>query len=253
MFVSSSGGNAGLSVAYSGRVLGIPTTVILPETTSKKMLELIKEEGANVVVHGKVWDDANQYALDIVSKNPSYTYIHPFDDPVIWSGHSTIIDEIKEEIPKPDVIITVVGGGGLLCGIVEGLEKNGWKDVPIIASETIGAESFYKSVKAGKLITLDGITSIARTLGAKRVCEKVFEYSQKYPIIPVTVSDENAMNACVRFSNETRFLIEPSCGAGAAVIYEKLPELTEIIKDKKDPVIVLIVCGGNAVYYEDKK
>lgn len=252
MFVSSSGGNAGLSVAYSGRVLGIPTTVILPETTSKKMLDLISQEGANVIVHGKVWDDANQYALDIVSKNSSYSYIHPFDHPTLWKGHSTMIDEIKEEIEKPDAIITVVGGGGLLSGICEGLIRNEWSDVPIIASETIGAESFHKSVKEGKLVTLDGITSVAKTLGAKRVCEKVFEYSQKLPITSVTVSDEMALKACTRFANETRFLVEPSCGAGLSVIYDQLPELLEILKNKKDPVIVVIVCGGNAVYYENK-
>jgi L-serine/L-threonine ammonia-lyase len=252
-FLSSSGGNAGMAVAYSGRMLNVPVTVVIPETTSPKIVDLIRQEGAEVVIHGKVWDDANQLALKMCSENESYTFIHPFDDPMLWEGISTIVDEVVEEMPKPDVIVTVVGGGSLLSGLCQGLEKHGWQDVPIMASETKGADSFNTSVIAKKLVTLDAITSIAKTLGAKRVCQQVFDCSQKYPITSVVVTDETALRACKNFANDTRYLVEVSCGAGLAVIYEKLPELMEILKDKKEPIILMMICGGNAMTLDDLK
>ena len=101
----------------------------------------------------------------------------------MWEGHSTIIKEIADKYQshktkpifqkKPDVLITVVGGGGLLTGILVGMHSVGWSDVPIIAAETDGAHSFHESVKNNKLITLPAITSIAKTLGAKTVCAEV--------------------------------------------------------------------------------
>eukprot|EP01116_Phalansterium_solitarium_P010710 TRINITY_DN2583_c0_g1_i1.p1 TRINITY_DN2583_c0_g1~~TRINITY_DN2583_c0_g1_i1.p1 ORF type:complete len:207 (-),score=40.13 TRINITY_DN2583_c0_g1_i1:92-664(-) len=131
-FVSSSGGNAGLAVAHSGRVLGVPVTVVVPETTAEPTRQLLRDEGATVLVHGAAWDDANDLALKIVAETPGAAYVHPFDDPIVWQGHSFMIDEIAarcaaQRLPPPSAVVMSVGGGGLMVGVLQGMHRAGWK------------------------------------------------------------------------------------------------------------------------------
>jgi len=255
--ISSSGGNAGLAVAYSGRILKVPVTVVVPETTSEMMRKKIAAEGAEVIVHGQFWDQANELALKLAKEDPSNASgetIHPFDDPYAWDGHSSMIFEIERQFRphnlKPSVIVTVVGGGGLLCGLLQGLHKIGWQDVPILASETDGAQSFHEAVVQGKVVTIPAITSIARTLGARTVCKEAFEWTKKHKVESVVVSDKEAVDACIRFADDERCLVEVSCGAGLACVYQKIDALKKILDGKKDPIILVIVCGGSAVSLE---
>ena len=118
-FISSSGGNAGLAVAYAGRMLGIPVTVVVPETTSKRAIELLRLEQAQVLVHGSSWQEANQFASTMTGDTDAF--IHPFDDPLLWKGHATMIDEVVAAGLRPDAVVLSVGGGGLMCGVIEGL------------------------------------------------------------------------------------------------------------------------------------
>jgi len=252
-FITSSGGNAGLAVAYAGRKLNVPVTVVVPETTPESMRNLIIAEGAQVQIFGNVWDRAHEKAVSLCLDS-TYRYIHPFDDVDIWTGHSTIIQEVFDsKMKKPSVIVTVVGGGGLLCGILEGLHKVGWNDVPIIACETEGAASFNAAVTKGELVTLDAITSIAKSLGAKRICNEAFEWTKKHRIISHLVTDRMALNALLNFADDHRTLVEPACAAGLAAIYDKCPQLIEIVSKERDPVVLVIVCGGNMVSVEKLK
>ena len=235
-FVSSSGGNAGLAVAYAGRMLSVPVTVVVPETTSLRAKELLALEAAEVIVHGASWQEANALALSMVGAEDAF--LHPFDDPLLWRGHATMIDEVRQSGLKPDAIVLSVGGGGLLSGVAEGLHRNGWGDVPILAVETEGAASFHQTLKAGRLVELDAITSVATSLGAKRVCERAFQWSKEHPIRSVVVSDRAALSACTRFLDDHRLLVEPACGASLALAYDRAAELEEF-----DTVLV-IVCGG---------
>ena len=114
--VASSGGNAGISVAYCGMMLGMPTTVFIPSTSHQLFIDELKTYGAEVVVAGKVWDDAHAAALAYIQQHHA-AYIPPFDHPMIWAGHATLIDEIVEAGLKPDVVVAAVGGGGLACGL----------------------------------------------------------------------------------------------------------------------------------------
>ena len=93
-------------------------------------------ENAEVIVHGKSLEEAHRFALSLMQSTDAY--IHPFDDPLVWRGHASLIDEIFRAGLKPDAIVLSVGGGGLLCGVIEGLKRNGEADVPIIAVETEG-------------------------------------------------------------------------------------------------------------------
>src|SRR5712691_6543661 len=107
-FVSSSGGNAGLAVAYSGRKLGVPVTVVVPENTSERAKQLIRDESAEVVVWGQSWQEAYQHALTLVDGEAAY--LHPFDDPLIWQGHASLIDEVLAAGLEPDAVVLSVGG-----------------------------------------------------------------------------------------------------------------------------------------------
>ncbi|NQZ07969.1 MAG: pyridoxal-phosphate dependent enzyme [Algicola sp.] len=237
--VSSSGGNAGLAVAYSGRQLGMPVTVVVPESTKQRAIDLMNQQGAKVIITGKIWDEAHQHAMTL--PNDQTAYIHPFDDPLLWEGHASIIDEVVEAGVNPDAVVLSVGGGGLLCGVIEGLKRNGLNNTPVVAVETQGAHSLSTAITARQHIGIDNIDSIATSLGAKIVAKQAFELSQEYPISSHVVSDKQAVDACCRFVDDHRILVEPACGASLAVVYEGC----EALKDKRN--ILVIVCGGVGV------
>lgn len=242
-FVSSSGGNAGIAIAYAGRMLSIPVTVVVPKTTLPLMHEKLSLEGAEVIVHGKDWNEADAFAQQMCNEKET-CYIHPFDHPLLWQGYASLIHEVKRSGLKPDAVVVAVGGGGLFCGMVQGLHEVGWNDVPVFTAETTGAASLAASVKAGRLITLDKIDTIALSLGAKRIAEQAFTWTQTHPVFPQVVSDADTVNAILRFADDQRVLVEPACGAALALIYERCPALLHYGK------ILVIVCGGNGVSLE---
>ena len=234
--ISSSGGNAGIAVAYAGRHLSVPVLIVVPETTSDRAKALIRQEGAEVVVHGASWQEANDLAESTVGE--SDVLVHPFDDPLVWQGHSTLIDEVARSGVRPDAVVVSVGGGGLLCGLVEGLRRAGWSDVPVIAVETEGADSLAQSVRAGHRVELAAITSLAITLGAKKICERAFDCTREHPLRSVVVSDRAAVSACQRFLDDHRLVVEPACGASLAAVYDGAPELEDFES------VLVVVCGG---------
>ena len=234
--ISSSGGNAGIAVAYAGRHLSVPVLIVVPETTSDLARTLIRREGAEVIVHGDSWQEANELAMSTVGK--SDVLVHPFDDPLVWQGHASLVDEVARSGTRPDAVVVSVGGGGLLCGLVEGLRRSGWPDVPVIAVETEGADSLAQSVRAGHRVELPAIASLATTLGAKKICKRAFDCTTDHPLRSVVVSDRAAVSACHRFLADHRVVVEPACGASLAVVYDGAPEL----KDFES--VLVIVCGG---------
>lgn len=239
MFVSSSGGNAGMAVAYSGNKLNIPVTVIVPETTTNTAIELIKSQGATVIIEGVDVDASHKYAIKLLKKD--VYYIHPYDNKIVWQGHSTIIDEILNSNIIPDLIILSVGGGGLLCGISEGLIRHDIPNIPILAVETEGANSFENAYKNNSNIGISSINSIATSLGAKKVSDKAFECIDINNITCEVVSDYSAVKACSDFYKDFNVLVEPACGASLSVLYDNS---TNLIGKKN---ILVIVCGGIGV------
>jgi L-serine/L-threonine ammonia-lyase len=235
-FISSSGGNAGIAAAYAGRKLGLPVLVVVPETTSARARELIAREGAEIVVHGASFQEANAQAQAMLGERDAF--IHPFDDPLLWQGHASMIDEVARAGPVPDAVVLSVGGGGLLCGVVEGLRRNGWGQVPVVAVETAGADAYAQSLRAGERIELPAITSIATSLGARRVSEHAFALAREHPIRPVVVPDSAAVEACLRFMDDHRVVVEPACGASLAVAYDDHAALADA------SCVLVIVCGG---------
>ncbi|WP_439502312.1 pyridoxal-phosphate dependent enzyme [Aminobacter ciceronei] len=235
-FVSSSGGNAGIAVAYAGRRLGMPVSVFVPETATELAKALIRQEGAEVIVHGASWQEANERAMSALDADTAF--IHPFDDPLLWTGHATMIDEVVAEGLSFDAVALSVGGGGLMSGIVEGLARNSLAHIPIIAVETEGAASLAVAMEAGQRVQLPVITSIATSLGARIVSERAFEVTQTQSVDSVVVSDHAAVEACLRFLDDHRVLVEPACGATLAVAYSHMDALSRYNR------VLMIACGG---------
>ncbi|CAB3985240.1 serine dehydratase-like [Paramuricea clavata] len=246
--VSSSGGNAGLAAAYAARQLQIPATVVVPETTPEFMRNKIKEEGASVIVKGKVWDEANSYAINL-TKKPGHFLVHPFDHEDIWDGHSTMVHEIAASLPrKPSVVVLSVGGGGLLSGVLRGLHHVGWNDVSVVGMETEGANCLAASIQAGRLVTIPAITSIAKCLGAQRACEEAYNWTTRHKLISYVVQDKDAINACLNFADDHQMLVQPACGAALSAVYSNvLPKLKDEGKLEELTDVVVIVCGGSGV------
>jgi L-serine/L-threonine ammonia-lyase len=238
--VCASGGNAGLAVAYAGRQLGLHTTIVAPQSTSARARELIVAEGAELLIHGASWDDSHAYALEL-ARQQNAGYVHAFDDPRVWAGHATMIAEVAAQGFKPGMVILSVGGGGLLSGVMQGMQAAGWEDTPVLAAETEGAASFAASLQAGRLVTLEAITSLATTLGARTVTAQALEWAQRCPLIPWVVSDRAAVDACLRFADDHRVLVEPACGAALSAAYAPAPQTAG-----RGPLLV-IVCGGAGV------
>ena len=244
-FYSSSGGNAGLACVTAARSLDRPATVVVPTSTKPMMIAKIRTAGASrVVQHGNSWAEADKFLREeVLADDPYGVYVPPFDHDDVRFGASTIVEELEE---RPDAIVCSVGGGGLFSGIQLGLEARGWGDVSILAMETEGAESLSMSLKEGELVTLPAITSIATSLGAKRVAQKTFDLGQRRNVRSVVLSDAEAAMGCWRLADDERLIVEPACGVSLAVCYDGrlkqlLPKLTNESK------IVVIVCGGSDI------
>lgn len=235
-FISSSGGNAGIAAAYAGRKLGLPVLVVVPETTTERAIAMIRREGAEVTVHGASFQEANMLACSLLGDSDAF--IHPFDDPLLWEGHATMIDEVAQAGVKPDAVVLSVGGGGLMCGVVEGLRRNEMDTIPVIAVETQGADSLAQAIAAGGLVELPAISSIATSLGARRVADQAWQVTQEHDVRSVVVSDHAAVDACMRFVEDHRMVVEPACGASLALPYGGHPQLERFDK------VLVIVCGG---------
>ena len=240
-FVSSSGGNAGLAVAYAGRILGVPVAVFVPRTTSTRMIGMIRSEGASVDVHGDAWDDAHAAAVQASERDAAF-YVHPFDMPAVWHGNATLVEEAAAQgMERPGAVVVSVGGGGLLCGVLEGMHAVGWGDVPVLAVETHGAASLRAAITAGQAVDIGKIASVATTLGARRVCDRVLAWTREHPVTSWLVSDRDAVDACLRFADDHRVVVEPACGAALAAAYGR----AEPLAGAKSMLVV--ACGGAGV------
>lgn len=247
--ISSSGGNAGLAVATVGAQLGMSVSVIVPETTKPLVIAKLESLGAEVTVHGKNWNAADELARERVKAAPNAQYVSPYDNPLLWTGHSTVVDEVAEELAGNGgvgALVVSVGGGGLLCGILEGCSRQNLGS-KVVAAETKGASSFGQAWEKGEIVTLPGIDSIATSLGATSVTPVALQRAKAHEggFTSAICTDEEAVEACVKFAEDHRLLVEPACGAALAVAYsERLRE--EHLTDVDGP-IVLEVCGGSGV------
>lgn len=236
-YVIASGGNAGLATAYAGWKLGVPTTVVLPLKTPVAIQKKIRSLGAQIKLAGHVWDEAHDIAVDLAARQNA-VYISPFDHPTLWKGHASVIAECATQMSEPDLIVVAVGGGGYFCGVMQGLEEQGWNRVRVLAVETAGANCLQAALLAGKCVRLKSINSIASSLGAKQVAQQALTYALQKRVQSHVVTDAQALAAVGAFMEDMGTLVEPACGAALSAVYHSGTWL-----DKVATVLVL-VCGG---------
>lgn len=270
-FYASSGGNAGLAAVCAARSLGYPCTVVVPLSTKPLMVEKLRAAGAaDVIRHGETFFEAGSYMKDVIMKSSSgeeedvaKIALHPFDNQPIWEGNSTIVDELEKQLPPPanadeeelyrgralplDAVLCSVGGGGLLNGLVMGIEKrrpqkqqNGLSKtghsymdtsstsettshspaqpspIHLVAIETAGTDSLAAAIAHNSLVSLPKITSQATSLGAIRVSETTFKYAVSPPpgikVHSTVLTDAEAARGCLRLVDDERLLVELACG-----------------------------------------
>ncbi|KAI8063450.1 tryptophan synthase beta subunit-like PLP-dependent enzyme [Gongronella butleri] len=248
-FVTGSGLNTALAVAYCARQLGVDALIVVPANTNERLREAIMNDGAQLIAYGNDWADAETHARKLVKRNG--IYVPAADHELIWQGYSSIIPELKTQLldHAPAAIICPVGGGGLLNGVIMGLQEVGWKQVPVIAVETHGSNAFQAAVVAGKLVQLPRTTTLATSLDAASICAKTLELSLIHPVVPFAVSDAMAANAARQFADDTRLLVEAASGAALSLCY------TEVIRDilptlSMSSDVVVMVTGGSDVSLE---
>ncbi len=232
--ITASAGNHAQGVAYAAKSYGCRAVIVMPTTTPLIKVNRTKALGAEVVLHGDVYDEACEHALKLAEEN-GYTFIHPFDDPAVATGQGTIAMEIYKELPLVDMILVPVGGGGLATG-VSTLAKLLNPRIQVIGVEPEGAACLSASLKNGKVTTLPTVNTIADGTAVKTPGSLIFPYLQKNLDDVVTVSDEELVETFLDMVENHKMVVENSGLLTVAALHHV---------DCRGKKVACVLSGGN--------
>ena len=232
--ITASAGNHAQGVAYAAQAAGVKAVIVMPTTTPLVKVNNTKDYGAEVILQGETFDDAAALAAEL-SEEKGYTYVHPFNDPVIATGQGTISYEIFQDLPDVDVILVPIGGGGLASG-VSTLAKLLNPNVKVIGVEPVGAASMKASVEAGHVVTLPSVNTIADGVAVKTPGDQVFPYIQQNIDDILTIEDGELVDAFLDMTEKHKMIVE---NAGLLTI----AALSHLKGEGKN--VVSILSGGN--------
>ncbi len=232
--ITASAGNHAQGVAYAAKCFGAKAVIVMPTTTPLIKVNRTKSYGAEVILHGDVYDEACDKAYELANEK-GYTFIHPFDDLDVATGQGTIAMEIIKELPLVDYILVPVGGGGLATG-VSTLCKLINPKIKVIGVEPEGAACLKASLKSGKVETLPTVNTIADGTAVKTPGEKIFPYLKKNLDDVITVRDDELIVAFLDMVENHKMVVENS----GLLTVAALSQLK--CKDKN---VVSILSGGN--------
>jgi len=235
--ICSSAGNHAQGVALAARIHGIKAVVCMAANATPSKIEATRAYGAEVVLHGTIWDEANERAKELVAEK-GYTYIHPFDDRQLMTGQGTVGLEIVQDWPEVDVVVVPIGGGGLIAGCAMAL-KAANPAIRIIGVESSGAPCMLRSVEAGEVVTLDRVDCVIDGLRVKRVGQLTFEVVRDVVDQIVTLADEQIFDAVVWTMHYTKMVPE---GAAAATVGALLHGLIDVPAGAR---VACVLSGGN--------
>ena len=234
--IACSAGNHAQGVALGATHHGIKSLICLPAGAPISKIEATKRLGAEVCLVPGVYDDAYAKAIELKEKH-GYTFVHPFNDPLVIAGQGTIGLEILEEMPQVQAIVVPIGGGGLIAGVAFAV-KTLRPDIKVYGVQASGAPSMAESLKSGKREHLDSVFTIADGIAVKEPGDLTLELCRRYVDEVVTVTDDEIAAAILALVEKQKLVAE---GAGAAAVaaamFGKLPI------DGKD--VVCVVSGGN--------
>ena len=232
--ITASAGNHAQGVAFAAQTYGVKAVIVMPTTTPLIKVNRTKSYGAEVILKGDVYDESCEYALKL-AKEKGYTFVHPFDDPVVATGQGTIAMEIFQELPLVDIILVPIGGGGLATG-VSTLAKLLNPKIRVIGVEPAGANCMQVSLKNGKVTTLPSVNTIADGTAVKTPGEKIFPYLQQNLDSIITVEDAELVVAYLDMVENHKMVVENS----GLLTVAALKHLN--VEEKR---VVSILSGGN--------
>ena len=206
--ITASAGNHAQGVAYAAKEFGCKATIVMPSITPLIKVNRTKAYGAEVILHGDVYDDAFEKARELAEET-GCTFVHPFDDDDVITGQGTISMEIIQELPTVDYIFAPVGGGGLISGVAA-LAKMLNPKIQVIGVEPIEAASMSVSLEAGEVVTLDSANTIADGTAVKTVGEKALQYVKEHVDMMLTVEDDELIGAFLDMVENHKMIVENS-------------------------------------------
>jgi threonine dehydratase len=235
--ICSSAGNHAQGVALAAKIYGIHAVVCMATNATPSKVEATRAYGAEVVLHGDIWDEANEYAKKLVVER-GLTYIHPFDDLDLIAGQGTLGLEIMDDYPAVDVVVVPIGGGGLISGVSMAVKMRNPK-VKVIGVESSGAPGMQESVRAGHVVTLSKVDCIIDGLRVKRVGETTLEVVARYVDEIVTLPDEEIFENVLWVMGHCKLVVEGAAAASVAALRKGL------VKAPPGSKVACVLTGGN--------
>ena len=232
--ITASAGNHAQGVAYAAKKYGCKATIVMPTVTPLIKVNRTKSYGAEVILHGDVYDDACALAYQLAEEK-GYTFVHPFDDLDVATGQGTIAMEIIQELPTVDYIIVPIGGGGLITG-VSALAKMLNPKIQVIGVEPAGAASMTAALQAGDVVELPSANTIADGTAVKSVGHQNLPYVQQYVDKILTVEDDELIGAFLDMVENHKMIVENSGLLSVAALRQM---------DLKGKKAVCVLSGGN--------
>lgn len=235
--ICSSAGNHAQGVALAAKLYGIPAVVVMAENATRSKIEATKAYGAEVVLHGSIWDEADAHARELIERR-GYAYVHPFDDFDLITGQGTVGWEIYDDWPDVDVVVVPIGGGGLISGVSMALKSLN-PEIRIIGVESSGAPAMAASLERGERVTLERADCAIDGLKVLRVGEKTFEVVRRCVERVVTLPDEAIFEAMLWTWAHTKLTVEGAAAAPVAAL------LNGSVDARAGAKVVCVLSGGN--------
>lgn len=236
--IACSAGNHAQGVALAARDMGVKAVICMPSSAPLVKVNSTKALGAQVVLVDGAYDDAYEKALQL-QEECGYTFVHPFNDEDVIAGQGTIALEILKDLPETDVIISAVGGGGLISGLAF-TAKSLKPDIKVFGVQSAGAPSMYASVANGYVTKINRVKTFADGIAVKEVGNKTFEFTEKYVDDILTVKDDDIVDAIKKIMSKEKLIAE---GAGGAPVAAVLKGIVPGLNSNSN--VVCVVSGGN--------
>ncbi|WP_266082092.1 threonine ammonia-lyase [Haladaptatus caseinilyticus] len=234
--IASSAGNHAQGVALAGDILGIDTTIVVPEVTPAAKIEATRGYGAEVIVEGKIYEHSYEYALEL-AEEMELEFIHPFNDEGVIAGQGTVGKELIEQYPTLDTVVVSIGGGGLISGIATVLKQHD-PSIRVIGVQPAGAYHAKPSLKRDEIRELSEIDTVAEGIADTRLLEKTFTVIREYVDDVVSVSDLEMSVALTLLAERAKTVVET---AGAAPVAALLSDAVDV----RGEHVAAVVSGGN--------
>jgi threonine dehydratase len=234
--VAASGGNHGLAVARCGFVAGVPATIFLPDSVAPEKVAKMQAWGARTHVGGASFDDCNRLALDLSAREGA-TYVHPFADPFVVAGQGTVALEMLGDRPGTDTVLIAIGGGGFVTGAgtaIKALDPA----IRVVGVEPVGSPTLHRSLEAGQVVALPGITSAIPTMSCLRTDDRLFAQARQVIDEVVLIEDDDMTRAAAWLWFELGIAADP---AGAAAVAALMSGAYQAAEGER---ITVPVCGA---------